>query len=126
MHTGGFDGSAIPNPGDMKIGGWIKNPQGEQIFEFRRAIGEGTNNLAEYAALLTLVKEVQRRDIKEIKIKGDSQLIVNQVNGIWKAKDPRMYHYKNRVITILQTLDEWELIHVKRKFNKEADDLTRF
>jgi ribonuclease HI len=125
-YTGGFDGSAIPNPGKMKIGGYIDDPSGNRIFKFSREIGDGTNNIAEYAALLTLVKEARRRGIKKISIKGDSQLIVNQVTGIWKAKDYRMRNYKSRVLHVLESMEEWELIHVVRKYNKQADDLTRF
>ena len=126
MYTAGFDGSAIPNPGQMKIGGWIDDPSGKRIFEFMREIGDGTNNIAEYAALLTLLKEAERRGIKKINIIGDSQLIINQVNGEWKAKDLRMRQYKGRVLAILNKMQDWKLTHVVRKFNKQADNLTRF
>ena len=126
MYTGGFDGSATPNPGQMKIGGWIKDPSGKIIFEFSREIGQGTNNVAEYAALLTLVKEANRRGIKEIRIKGDSQIVVNQVNRVWRAKVYNMRFYRRRVLSVLNQMDKWELVHVVRKFNKEADNLTRF
>lgn len=124
-YTAGFDGSATPNPGEMKIGGWIKK-DGKVIFEFQRSIGTGTNNAAEYAALLALVKEAQRRNIQSISIKGDSQLIINQVNGVWKAKKPTMKYYRNKVLSVLKNINDWELIHVVRKHNKEADNLTRF
>ena len=122
-HTAGFDGSATPNPGQMMIGGWIRDPSGKQIYSFSRAIGEGTNNIAEYQALLTLLKEARKLGIKNISIQGDSALIINQVKGIWKARDPRMVQYKNRVHAVLKHMD-WELHHVLRRFNKEADSLT--
>lgn len=123
QYVAAFDGSATPNPGQMKIGGFIKF-NNKYYFKFSRSIGQGTNNIAEYAALLTLVKEAQRLGIQNIYIQGDSQLVVNQVNGIWKAKDYTMKQYRDRVIAVLKHIKQWELKHVVRKHNKEADSLT--
>jgi len=122
-YTAAFDGGATPNPGNMMIGGFIKL-NGNDVFKFSRSIGQGTNNIAEYAALLTLVKEAQRLNIQDLYIQGDSALIVNQVNGTWKAKDPRMKQYRDRVIAVLKHIEHWELKHVLRGHNKEADLLT--
>lgn len=125
-YVAAFDGSATPNPGRMKIGGYIRRlDNGRHVVSFSRDIGDGTNNIAEYAALLTLVKEAKTLGIKDIYIQGDSQLVINQVNGIWKAKDPRMIQYKNRVLSVLKHFEQWELKHVRRNFNKIADSLTR-
>jgi len=118
-----FDGGATPNPGDMKIGGFIKLNE-KTIFRYSDSIGHGTNNIAEYASLLKLVKEAKRLGIQNLYIQGDSQLIINQVNGIWKAKDPRMRQYRDRVISALKHIKNWELKHVLRNQNKEADSLT--
>ena len=85
-YTAAFDGGATPNPGQMKIGGFIKL-YGKTIWRYSDSIGHGTNNIAEYASLLRLVKKAQTLGIKNIYIQGDSQLIINQVNGVWKAKD---------------------------------------
>ena len=119
-----FDGGATPNPGDMIIGGFIKKENGQDVFRFSRSIGKGTNNIAEYSALLTLVKEAKRLGIKNLYIQGDSALIINQVNGVWKAKDPCMKQYKNKVLAVLKHIENWELKHVLRKYNSEADSLT--
>jgi len=122
-YTAAFDGGATPNPGQMKIGGFIKL-YGKIIFRYSDSIGHGTNNIAEYASLLRLVKKAQRLGIEDIYIQGDSQLVINQVNGVWKAKDPRMKLYKSRVLTVLAHINQWELKHVLRKHNSEADSLT--
>lgn len=122
-YTAAFDGSATPNPGDMKIGGFIKK-NGKTIFRYSDCIGSGTNNIAEYASLLRLVKKAKKLGIQNLYIQGDSQLIINQVNGVWKAKDPRMKQYKERVLATLKHIKQWEIKHVVRKYNKEADSLT--
>jgi len=122
-YTAAFDGGATPNPGQMKIGGFIKL-YGKNIFRYSDSIGHGTNNIAEYASLLRLVKEAQKLDIQNIYIQGDSQLVINQVNGVWKAKDPRMKQYRDRVLATLKHIKQWELKHVLRNHNKEADSLT--
>jgi len=122
-HFGAFDGGATPNPGQMKIGGFIRLYD-KTIFRYSDSIGYGTNNIAEYASLLRLVKKAQKLGIEDIYIKGDSQLIINQVNGVWKAKDPRMKQYRDRVLAALSHIKKWELNHVLRKYNSEADSLT--
>jgi ribonuclease HI len=122
-YTAAFDGGATPNPGNMKIGGWIRDPQGSRIYAYTEEIGHGTNNEAEYSSLLKLLEEVQKRGIKKIHIQGDSALVVNQVNGNWKAKDPRMKLLKDKAVALSQGLD-CVLEHVVRKFNSEADSLT--
>jgi ribonuclease HI len=118
-----FDGGATPNPGQMKIGGFIKL-NGTNVFRYSDAIGHGTNNIAEYASLLRLVKQAKRLGVQDILIQGDSLLVINQVNRVWNAKDPRMKQYRNRVIAVLKHIPKWELKHVVRKYNTEADALT--
>jgi len=122
-YVGAFDGGSTPNPGSMSIGGFIKLND-KDVFRFSRVIGYGTNNIAEYSALLTLVKEAGRLGIQDLYIQGDSAIIINQVNGLWKAKDPRMKQYKLRVLAALRHIKKWELKHVLRRYNKEADSLT--
>lgn len=122
--TAGFDGSAKPNPGLMTIGGWIKDPDGNIAFKFTEIHGHGTNNEAEYRALIKIFEEVKKRGIKKIHIKGDSALAINQVNGTWKTKDPRMEQFKNQVLETAKGVD-FLIEHVVRKYNAEADSLTR-
>jgi ribonuclease HI len=123
-YTAGFDGSAKPNPGEMTIGGWIKDPDGNKIYTFTETLGQGTNNEAEYLALIKLFEEINKRGIRKIHIQGDSALVVNQVKGSWKTKDPRMDAMRARVYNLTQGI-EYFIEHVIRKYNSEADSLTR-
>lgn len=122
-YTAAFDGGATPNPGSMKIGGWIRDPKGNRIYAYTEEIGHGTNNEAEYRSLLKLMEEIQKRGIKKIHIQGDSALVVNQVKGLWKTKDPRMALLKDKVTATAAGL-EYYLEHVLRDKNSEADSLT--
>jgi len=123
-YTAGFDGSAVPNPGEMKIGWWLKNPNGKVLHSSSISLGYETNNEAEYKALISLLTVVKSLNIKNIKIQGDSALVVNQVNGKWKTKEPRMKVLCNECKKLLDGID-WNLTHVVRKYNSDADSLTR-
>ena len=123
IFTAAFDGGATPNPGKMKIGGWIRNSDGERIYNYTEEIGEGTNNEAEYRSLIKLMEEIKNRGIQKVYIKGDSALVVNQVTGKWKTKDSRMKALKEKVWFNAEGID-YHLNHVLRKFNAEADSLT--
>ncbi len=122
---GFFDGSAKPNPGIIKIGGFIKDATGKIVFQYSEEKGHGTNNEAEYMSFIRLINEVVYLGIKNIKIYGDSALVVNQVNRTWKAKDERMKAYRTKALYLLHYIHEWRLKHIKRGLNTEADLLTR-
>lgn len=120
-----FDGGATPNPGDMKIGGYIEDPFGKRrIYTYSFEIGYGTNNEAEYYSLLHLCHIIVALEIYQVRITGDSKLVINQVNGIWKAKDQRMISLRDEVKDTLKNVTQWDLVHVLRKHNKQADALT--
>jgi len=118
-----FDGSATPNPGDMKIGGYFKSSK-SNVYKYSRDLGHGTNNEAEYNSLLYLVQRLNEYGVQNVKIYGDSQLVVNQINGTWKAKDDRMKKFKSRILQELSSIPQWTLSHVPRDQNKIADSLT--
>ena len=124
QHKAWFDGGATPNPGIMKIGGFIQDPQTIEIFRYSKTLGHGTNNEAEYKSLIFLLQEIVNLGIKKVSIYGDSQLVVNQVNGIFKTKDYRMKKLRREARTLLSKIDRWNLHHIPRSKNKKADSLT--
>jgi len=119
-----FDGSAQPNPGEKRIGGQILDENGNKAYTFSMSTGYGTNNEAEYEALLEVVKYISKENIKGVKISGDSLLVVNQVNGKWKCKKPELLKYRDLAMTHLKNVT-FELTHVPRAQNMEADMLSR-
>ena len=109
----------------MKIGGRITTPKQNIVYDYSKDLGKGTNNEAEYLSLIHVAKKLVKLGATSVKIFGDSQLVVNQVNGLYRTKDPRMKVLKDEVINSLNKIHHWELTHVYREQNTEADALTR-
>ena len=109
----------------MKIGGYIQTPDNRStIYEYSIDLGHGTNNEAEYSSLLHLSQAIVDHEVLSVRIHGDSSLVVNQVNGLWKAKDPRMIALRDEVRDVLKNVQDWNLVHIPRGQNKKADFLT--
>ena len=117
-----FDGSATPNPGHMKIGGYVVDSS-RLIFKYSKDLGYGTNNEAEYLSLIYLLEKLIENQVSSITIYGDSKLVVNQVNGKWKA-NKKMSPYRDKALYLIKKLDRWKLLHIPREQNKVADSLT--
>jgi probable phosphoglycerate mutase len=123
-YKGWADGSSVPNPGVMKIGGLIKDPFDKCIYEFSENVGEGTNNISEFLSLIHLLKAINRLEIQKVSIEMDSLLVVNQVNRKWKAKNPNMIQLRDQALQLLESIPNWSLTHIPRSKNKRADSLT--
>jgi len=107
------------------IGGLLKRGS-KIIFTFAENIGSGrTNNEAEYLALIKGVKLCIEHNIYDIDIFSDSELIVNQVNGKYKIKDPKMIKLNKRVQKLISKLNSWNISHILRDNNIEADMLSK-
>lgn len=117
------DGGARGNPGPAGIGVVIKNESGEVVFEHGGYIGEATNNVAEYRALLKAVETARDLGATELKINMDSELIVRQMLGQYKIKQPDLQKLAAEVIKVLKSFSNFSFTHVRREFNKEADAL---
>lgn len=120
-----FDGSAKPNPGMMQIGHLIKDSNGNTIYKFSKEIGNGTNNVAEYMSLLTLLRTIQELNIENVTIYGDSQLVVKQIDGSYKVSSPHLIPLHKEIKRIMSGIKGCTIKHVYREKNKEADTLTR-
>ena len=124
IYTAGFDGSAKPNPGPIRIGGWIrKYKDKELIHTFSIDAGYGSNIEAEYLALITLLKVVDYLKIEYILIVGDCLPIIRQVNKKSKAKKVITQKYRDIALNLLKNKN-WALRHIKRHRNREADNLS--
>jgi len=84
------DGGARGNPGPAAIGVVVSNPGGEQIDEISERIGEATNNVAEYRAVLRALERARELGATEVEIIGDSELVARQLSGVYKVKHPAM------------------------------------
>ena len=125
------DGGARGNPGQAAIG--VVVLRGEQLIkEISKKIGTATNNVAEYQAVieglnwLALNQKEANLPKKGSKIFWflDSKLVVEQLSGRWRIKDPRLKGLRDKVVLLFNMLEcEIEFIHVPREKNQHADKL---
>jgi ribonuclease HI len=119
-----FDGLASPNPGEATAGAVLFSPEGKVVFEVADYLGIQTNNYAEYSGLLIGLKLAKQKGYKQIKIEGDSNLIIQQVKGLWKVKEPRLKILFEQIMKLLIDFKVESINHVYREYNKVADALT--
>jgi ribonuclease HI len=117
------DGGARGNPGPAAIAAVITDPEGELVEERGERIGKATNNVAEYRALLLGLERARALGASEVELIGDSELIVRQVEGEYKVKDPELRKLNAKVIKALGAFDRWSIRHVRRERNEAADRL---
>lgn len=84
------DGGARGNPGPAAIGVVVKNDKDEVLAKFSRAIGVTTNNIAEYTGVINALEWVNKWKIETISFFLDSELIVSQLNGLFKVKNAKI------------------------------------
>jgi ribonuclease HI len=143
-----FDGSCWPNPGGAMGVAWgIRHTAGPDLLSLRGSsptsppslaqsnfgdwhcfvsdtLGPGTNNQAEYEALLGGLRHAHRLGIRRLVVVGDSLLAVKQVGGYWKTKG-HLTPLMEEARRLLQTFAKWSIRHVSRDMNQEVDDLSR-
>ena len=117
-----FDGASRGNPGPAAIG-WVIVSSDGIVDEGGERIGDTTNNRAEYDALIRALEVVRDFGFDTVEIRGDSELVVNQVRGQWDAKSPAMRERRVRVHELLSAFEEWAIQHVPREINDRADEL---
>lgn len=120
MHT---DGAARGNPGPAAIGVVIQDASGRVIYEASRALGIQTNNEAEYMALIAALEYLKESRLPEADFRLDSELVVRQLQGRYKVKEPRLQQLHARVTMLLNAVPRHTFTHVPRKQNARADEL---
>jgi ribonuclease HI len=117
------DGGARGNPGPAAIAAVVSDEDGMVIHEAKETIGRATNNVAEYRALLLGIDRAKQLGATELELVGDSELIVKQVRGEYRVKDAGLKPLHSAAQKALGDFAEWQVRHVKRAQNAEADAL---
>ena len=117
------DGASRGNPGPSGAGVVILDNNGEQIFELSRFLDNATNNEAEYKALIRGLSAAADVGIKGVQIFLDSELVVNQLLGTYKVRNPRLLKLFDEAMSRLRLFDEYAIFHVGRELNQKADRL---
>jgi ribonuclease HI len=121
--TVNVDGGARGNPGPAAIGAVVRDADGEIVEERAERIGRATNNVAEYRALLLGIELAAAHGAEELELVGDSELIVRQVEGRYKARDATLRVLRAEVKAALEPFASWSIRHVRREHNADADRL---
>ncbi len=118
-----IDGASRGNPGPAGIGVAFLGPDGTVIERLHRGIGEATNNVAEYSALLAALEQAETMGVKELEVYSDSELLVRQLQGRYQVKHPSLRPLYAAAKTRIATLRRFAIHHVPRELNAEADRL---
>jgi len=119
-----FDGATNPNPGERGIGGVLKGPAGERI-EISENIGFGTNNEAEYAALMAVLDAAIDAKVQKLEVFGDSQLVIKQVSGEWLINAKTLVPMCRSVLDLKAQIPSVVMRWIPRDQNSEADALSK-
>ena len=117
-----IDGACHGNPGPAAIG-IVINEGKKRIKEIAKSIGDATNNIAEYSALIYALEEAVILKAKTLKIYTDSELVFNQVTGQYKVKKENLKFLFDQVQLLGRAFKQVDMHHVPREQNKEADQL---
>jgi ribonuclease HI len=120
IHT---DGAAKGNPGPAGAGWLIRDGQGRVLSRQGKYLGRGTNNEAEYQALIGALEEALSLGGRAVTVYSDSELLVRQLNGIYRVRNLRLQVYFQRTQDLLRRFQEYVILHVPREQNREADFL---
>ena len=123
VYTLRFDGACRGNPG-LCGAGYVIYKDDEILERHSKFVSKkNTNNFAEYSALLFGIERVVELGIKDINVEGDSQLAINQLNGIYSIRSENIIELYNKVVENLINFDTFSFRHIKRDKNKMADHL---
>ena len=115
-----IDGASRGNPGESGIGILFKD---NEQYNFKKYIGIGTNNNAEYTALITALEIALKSGLSRLKVNTDSMLVASQINGSWKVKDPEIRILFSKATSLIEKLEDFSITHIRREFNSDADRL---
>ena len=119
-----IDGGARGNPGPAGYGVRIQTPDGTLVDELHGALGIATNNVAEYNGLLAALQWALDHDVRRVHIHADSELLVKQMRGEYRVRNPGLQPLYVRARLLVAQLDDVKFEHVRREFNTEADRLS--
>ncbi len=125
------DGGAISNPGPSAGAFLICDAEGKILKEYKEDFGEGTNNEAEYKAVILALKKIKalvgKKNIKdiEVEIRSDSKLLVEQLNGKYKVLNPRIQNLFLKLWNLKIGFGKVVFKSIRREENKRADALVK-
>lgn len=123
------DGGARGNPGPAAVGVVIKDEKGRIIKSYGEAVGEKTNNEAEYEAVIFALQKIKallgKEKVKkiEVMVNLDSQLAASQLNGAYKIEEEKLFPLFIKIHNLKTDFGEVKFKYIPREKNREADKL---
>ena len=120
------DGGSRGNPGPAGAGAYLETEDGDPVARIYKYLGETTNNVAEYSALIFGLKEAQRQKADQVTVRMDSQLVVKQIAGEYRVKEPTLQKLHAQVLELIQGFKKFKAEHIPREENGKADELANY
>lgn len=117
------DGAARGNPGPAAIGIVLTDPAGKEVETLGEAIGEATNNEAEYRALLRGLERARAHQAEHVTVRTDSELLARQLSGAYRVKAENLKSLHAAAQTFLKQFASTTIHHIPRERNRRADSL---
>jgi len=118
-----FDGACRGNPGPMAIG-IVLLENGKKVKEVSKRLGKGTNNIAEWSALIEGLKLAKTYGCRVLEVRGDSQLIIRQITGRYMVKSENLIPLFNEAKKLCCNFEKIGFKWVKREENTDTDALS--
>ncbi len=118
------DGACSGNPGPSGIG-YIIRQNGKVVGEFSHFIGQATNNIAEYTALIYALQEALILKASDVEIRADSELLCRQVLGEYQVRHENIKPLFDQIQHLVKGFRSFRIKHVPRTENRDADRLAR-
>ncbi len=117
------DGASRGNPGPSAYGIVIFDVAGKELHRAGKRLGRGTNNQAEYAGAIAALEAAAGLGAGEVELRMDSELVVRQISGRYRVRNPGLRPLYNRVLALRQQIGRLTVVHVPREENRLADRL---
>ena len=118
-----IDGGSRGNPGPAAAGFILADHNGTQLQAKALFLGQTTNNVAEYTAIIKALEAVKQMGAKQLTVFSDSELLVKQINGQYKVKSEQIRPLFRQTINLINEFEDCKVKHITRDKNKEADEL---
>ena len=117
------DGASRGNPGLASYGVVVYDADGRELHTGSRALGRATNNQAEYQGAIAALEAALGLGAREVELRMDSELVVRQLTGRYKVRNPGLVPLHKRILALRERFDRVALVHVPREQNRVADRL---
>lgn len=117
------DGGSRGNPGPAAAGFTLADPDGTQLQAKALFLGQTTNNVAEYTAIIKALEAAKEIGAKRLTVFSDSELLVKQINGQYKVKSKQIRPLFRQAIDLINEFEDCKVEHITRDKNKQADEL---